>query len=147
MARRGITKILTTYIDTIPTLTTHWPDGRIRVHYNALGTDTGRYSSGGKLKFNENGEELVVSGVNMQNIPSHRPEIRLLFKAKTIAKINEANADDNFIVDEADEIELESGWKYGKDITVGEKIIVDGAASAIKNITYDSINKSYCIEV
>ena len=68
LQRRGIMKLLTTYIETIPTLTEHWPDGRIRFHLNSLGTDTGRYSSGGKLKFFENGESVEVSGINIQNI-------------------------------------------------------------------------------
>jgi DNA polymerase-1 len=54
LKRRGIVKLITTYIDVIPALVKHWPDGRIRFHLNALGTDTGRYSSGGKLKFFEN---------------------------------------------------------------------------------------------
>ena len=69
LKRRGIVKLITTYIDVIPDLVKHWPDGRIRFHLNAQGTDTGRYSSGGKLKFFENGEPVVVSGINIQNIP------------------------------------------------------------------------------
>lgn len=80
--RRGLMKLLTTYIDVIPELTKHWPDGRIRFHLNSLGTDTGRYSSGGKLKFMENGEAVEVSGINIQNIPSHNKDIRMLFRAK-----------------------------------------------------------------
>ena len=84
LERRGIVKLITTYIDVIPALAQHWPDGRIRFHLNATGTDTGRYSSGGKLKFFENGEPVVVSGINIQNIPS-RGEGKLtrsLFKAE-----------------------------------------------------------------
>jgi len=81
LERRGILKIITTYVDVIPTLAKHWPDGRIRFHLNSLGTDTGRYSSGGKIKYMENEEQITVSGINIQNIPSHNPEIRMLFKA------------------------------------------------------------------
>ena len=69
LKRRGILKLVTTYINVIPDLVKHWPDGRIRFHLNSMGTDTGRYSSGGKLKFFENDEPVVVSGINIQNIP------------------------------------------------------------------------------
>lgn len=69
LKRRGLMKLVTTYINVIPDLVKHWPDGRIRFHLNSMGTDTGRYSSGGKLKFFENGEPVVVSGINIQNIP------------------------------------------------------------------------------
>ena len=79
LKRRGIAKLVTTYIDVIPDLTKHWPDGRIRFHLNSMGTDTGRYSSGGKLKFMENEEAITVSGINIQNIPSHNKDIRKMY--------------------------------------------------------------------
>lgn len=82
LQRRTITKLVTTYIEVIPDLVKHWPDRRIRFHLNSLGTDTGRYSSGGKLKFMENDEAITVSGINIQNIPAHNPEVRMLFKAR-----------------------------------------------------------------
>lgn len=87
LKRRGIMKLITTYIDVIPELAKHWPDGRIRFHLSSLGTDTGRYSSGGKIKYIDNygtneEKEVEVSGINIQNIPSHNPEIRALFVAQ-----------------------------------------------------------------
>ena len=61
-------KLITTYIDVIPELATRWPDGRVRTHFNQMGAATGRMSSSDPL--------------NIQNIPSHNKEIRMLFKAK-----------------------------------------------------------------
>lgn len=66
--RRGLVKLITTYIDNIPELAKLWPDGRVRTHFNQYGAKTGRLSSSEPLNF--------------QNIPSHNKEIRLLFKAK-----------------------------------------------------------------
>ena len=63
---RGITKLIDTYVDKLPKLLNP-RDNRLHCSFNQLGTDTGRFSS---------------SEPNMQNIPSHNREIRLMFKAK-----------------------------------------------------------------
>ena len=68
VSRRGIVKLLTTYIDVIPELANRWPDKRVRTHFNQYGAATGRLSSSEPLNF--------------QNIPSHNREIRMLFMAK-----------------------------------------------------------------
>lgn len=125
LKRRGIVKLITTYIDTIPTLVKHWPDGRIRFHLNSLGTDTGRYSSGGKLKFMEGENQVEVSGINIQNIPSHCKEIRMLFKASCNAKLNEVGDDNIFTIPEYEEIETTNGWKFPRDLQLDDKIISD----------------------
>lgn len=65
--RRGIVKLLTTYIDVIPELAKRWPDGRVRTHFNQYGAATGRLSSS--------------EPINFQNIPSSEKRIRMLFKA------------------------------------------------------------------
>lgn len=132
LKRRGIVKLITTYIDVIPDLVKHWPDGRIRFHLNAQGTDTGRYSSGGKLKFFENGEPVVVSGINIQNIPSHNKEIRMLFQGDT--KQHEIESVDNwFEVPETDEVEVLSPegklmWKFVADLEVGDEVNLEEEA-------------------
>ena len=126
LKRRGIVKLITTYIDVIPDLVKHWPDGRIRFHLNAQGTDTGRYSSGGKLKFFENGEPVVVSGINIQNIPSHNKEIRMLFQGDT--KYQEITSIDSwFDLPEIDEVEVLSPegkpvWKFASELQVGDEV-------------------------
>lgn len=62
---RGISKLLTTYIDKMPTIVNE-KTGRIHASFNQIGADTGRFSS---------------SDPNMQNIPSHNDEIRKMFRA------------------------------------------------------------------
>ena len=43
LERRGVVKLISTYIDVLPALARHWPDGRIRYKLNSVGTDTGRF--------------------------------------------------------------------------------------------------------
>lgn len=126
LKRRGIMKLVTTYINVIPDLVKHWPDRRIRFHLNSMGTDTGRYSSGGKLKFFEDGQPIVVSGINIQNIPSHNKEIRMLFQGDT--KYQEIDTiDDWFEIPEIDEVEVLDPdgtpvWKFASELEVGDEV-------------------------
>lgn len=62
---RSVEKLLGTYIDKMPEIVLD--DGRVHCSYNQYGAKTGRFSS---------------SDPNMQNIPSHNKEIRLMFKAQ-----------------------------------------------------------------
>ena len=146
LKRRGIVKLITTYIDTIPTLVKHWPDGRIRFHLNSLGTDTGRYSSGGKLKFMEGEEPIEVSGINIQNIPSHCKEIRMLFKAACDEKEQEV-VDNSIEIDEYLEVETPDGWKYPRDLKINDIITTDEGNTPIKSIVFNNGKKTYRIEV
>lgn len=144
LQRRGIMKLLTTYIETIPTLTEHWPDGRIRFHLNSLGTDTGRYSSGGKLKFFENGESIEVSGINIQNIPSGSPEIRNLFIGDI--KYGEAIEENNiFTIAEYSEVETVSGWKYCDELIEGDLLIIDNTPTIYRGRKYIEETKEWAI--
>lgn len=77
-----VKKIISTYIKPIPKLTTHWPDGIIRLNYRTLGAKTGRFSSGGKIHFLENDTPTAISGLNIQGIPSRAHDIRGQFVAK-----------------------------------------------------------------
>lgn len=127
LKRRGYVKLITTYIDVIPDLVKHWPDRRIRFHLNSAGTDTGRYSSGGKLKFFENGKPVVISGLNIQNIPSRGDKsIRMLFQGDT--KYQEITSTDSwFDLPETDEIEVLSPegklvWKFASELLVGDEV-------------------------
>lgn len=133
LKRRGIVKLVTTYIDVIPDLVKHWPDGRIRFHLNSLGTDTGRYSSGGKLKFMENEEAVVVSGINIQNIPSHNPEVRMLFTADTKEHVVEC-IDNCYIVPETDEVETDKGWIRVDKLVPGDIILGENNQEVVSNI-------------
>ncbi len=145
---RGYNKLLTTYIETIPTLAEHWPDHRIRFHLNSLGTDTGRYASGGKIKYYDEtkNEPVVVSGINIQNIPSHAKNIRMLFVAKTDTRVIN-DVDNTFIVPEFTEVETTNGFKYCRDIQKGTIILVDGAEVPVKNINYNPTSREYALEI
>ena len=146
--RRGIVKLITTYIDVIPELANHWADGRIRFRLNSMGTDTGRYSSGGKWKYLDKDNKAVeISGINIQNIPSHNPEIRMLFKAKTSAKLIEAEDNEPFVIPEITEVEVPNGWAFCKDLSIGDTIIVDQQEVVIKSLIYNSAKKEYLLGV
>lgn len=62
---RGVSKLLTTYIDKIPELVSD-RTGKLHAKFNQLGPVTGRFSS---------------SDPNLQNIPSHNTDIRKMFIA------------------------------------------------------------------
>lgn len=61
---RGVEKLLSTYIDKMPSITK--ADGRVHCSFHQYGAKTGRFSS---------------SDPNMQNIPSHNKDIRQMFRA------------------------------------------------------------------
>lgn len=146
LERRKIAKLLTTYIETIPVLAKHWPDGRIRFHLNSLGTDTGRFSSGGKIKYLENGIPTTVSGINIQNIPSRGEGkiLRCLFIADT--KYNELETTDNTIViPEYSEVKTVDGWRYPKDLTTDDLIESDEATLKITNIAFDLPSNNFIV--
>ena len=66
LKRRGLLKLINTYIDKIPTLVSE-KTGRVHTHFNQLGAATGRFSSS--------------DPINLQNIPSSNKAIRMMFKA------------------------------------------------------------------
>ena len=145
--RRGIVKLITTYIDVIPALARHWPDGRVRYRLNPVGTDTGRFSSGGEFKFlDENENPVEMASINSQNIPSRGDGkiTRMLFKARE--DFGSVEIDDNYYrLPEISEIETADGWKYGKDLLVGDKLVTDEGIDTIVNIVY--LNKEYFIYI
>lgn len=64
--KRGVDILINTFIDKMPSLVKE-KTGRLHANFNTYGADTGRFSS---------------SDPNLQNIPSHAKDIRLIFKAK-----------------------------------------------------------------
>lgn len=145
LERRGVVKLISTYIDVLPALARHWPDGRIRYKLNSVGTDTGRFSSGGEFKFLEGDEPVEISGFNSQNIPSRGDGkiTRLLFEAKKEFEDIEVEID-RFTVHETAEIETVDGWKYGKDIVaLKDSVLTDEGPALIEVVTYNILNKEY----
>lgn len=144
LERRGIVKLISTYIDVLPALARHWPDGRIRYKLNSVGTDTGRFSSGGEFKFLDGDTPVEISGFNSQNIPSRGDGkiTRLLFEAKKDYADLEAD-EDRFVFSEITEVETTAGWKYGKDLKPFDELITDEGIVVITVIRYDVIKKEF----
>lgn len=67
LEKRGIDKLRSVFIDKLPAAVNP-TDHRLHAHFNQNGTDTGRFSS---------------SDPNLQQIPSHNREIRMMFAAET----------------------------------------------------------------
>ena len=65
LEEREMLKLINTYIDKLPTCLSE-KDNRLHCHFNQYGAGTGRFSS---------------SDPNLQNIPSHNNEIRMMFSA------------------------------------------------------------------
>ena len=148
LERRGVVKLISTYIDVLPALARHWPDGRIRYKLNSVGTDTGRFSSGGEFKFLEGDEAVEISGFNSQNIPSRGDGkiTRLLFEAKK--EFNEVEVEsDRITIPEISEIETANGWKYCRDLEIGDTIITDEGNVLLTIKTYNAKEKEYDLTV
>lgn len=108
LERRGLMKLITAFIDSLPT----WVNpktGRIHCHFNAYGAATGRFSS---------------SEPNLQQIPSHNHELRLLFRAGT-DYMNISYEDDYFECNSASAIMSNNKYVRVKDLSAGDVIDVD----------------------
>ena len=139
LERRGLAKLITTYIDVIPDLAKHWPDGRIRYRLNSTGTDTGRFASGGNFRFlDENENPVVLNSINSQNLPSHGDGslIRLLFQGSTQNHIVDLSDDNCYKVEIGDEVETASGWVNVKNIKIGDIINEDKVVDIKKDNKY-----------
>ena len=139
LERRGLAKLITTYIDVIPDLAKHWPDGRIRYRLNSTGTDTGRFASGGNFKFlDENENPVVLNSINSQNLPSHGDGslIRLLFQGSTQNHTVDLSDDNCYKVEIGDEVETASGWVNVKNIKIGDIINEDKVVDIKKDDKY-----------
>ena len=139
LERRGLAKLITTYIDVIPDLAKHWPDGRIRYRLNSTGTDTGRFASGGNFRFlDENENPVVLNSINSQNLPSHGDGslIRLLFQGSTQNHTVDLSDDNCYKVEIGDEVETASGWVNVKNIKIGDIINEDKVIDIKKDNKY-----------
>lgn len=139
LERRGLAKLITTYIDVIPDLAKHWPDGRIRYRLNSTGTDTGRFASGGNFKFlDENENPVVLNSINSQNLPSHGDGslIRLLFQGSTQNHVIDLSDDSCYKVEIGDEVETASGWVNVKNIKIGDIVNEDKVVNIKKDDKY-----------
>lgn len=108
LEKRGLEKLLGTYIDKLPECVSD-KDGRLHAKFNQVGAGTGRFSS---------------SDPNLQNIPSHTKEIRLMFTAGYTDYEIETSTD-RFEINEEDEIETNEGWIPVSDLKVNNSYQLD----------------------
>lgn len=114
--RRGLDKLLGTYLDKIPA-ETH-ADSRIRASINPLGADTGRFS---------------ISNPSLQNIPSEHKEVRLMFEA-SLDEGWESFEDSSCILKSIMEVNTPQGWVNVKNVKVGDLIEVKDGFKEVQNI-------------
>ena len=123
LERREVSKLLDTYIDALPEVMNK-ADGRLHCHFNQYAADTGRFSS---------------SDPNLQNIPSHNKEIRMMFKAKCPEK--DIDITDNYYkVNKVSEVLTSDGWKLVKHLRIGDSICGDENVDVIRDISFDGEN-------
>lgn len=105
LENRGLLKLINTYIDKLPECLSV-KDTRLHAHFNQIGADTGRFSS---------------SDPNLQNIPSHNNEIRMMFTAGYTEK--EVTPENNKIsVRFHDEVFTGDNWVSADNLRVGDLI-------------------------
>jgi len=103
---KKLEKLISGFIESLPEKVNQ-KDGRIHCHFNQFGADTGRFSS---------------SDPNLQQIPSHNKEIRMLFKAKE--EYRDVLYNDCYKVKLIEEIEVDKNiWKNSYNINVGDLIL------------------------
>ena len=118
LKQRTLLKLLTAFIDVLPEQLS-LRDNRIHSSFNSLGAKTGRFS---------------CSGPNLQQIPSHQKDIRMMFKATSYKK--EVFEENNYyIVDKFDEVETDNGYILANSLKVGDKLVnSDKNFDTIENI-------------
>ena len=117
LERRGVVKLLDAFINSLPKKVNP-KTGKIHCSFHQYGAATGRFSS---------------SEPNLQQVPSHAKNIRMLFTADTEYRKVELS-DDCFIVPVSDEVETVNGWKYARDLVVGDRLKGDEFNEIIVNI-------------
>lgn len=106
--RRGVDKLIGTYIDKLPKCVSE-VDGRLHANFNQIGADTGRFSS---------------SDPNLQNIPSHENAIRMMFVASDEVKLKDVK-NLEICLSNLEDVETVSGWKNVKQLKIGDIILDD----------------------
>ena len=117
LERRGVVKLLDAFINSLPKKVNP-KTGKIHCSFHQYGAATGRFSS---------------SEPNLQQVPSHAKNIRMLFTADTTYRKVELS-DDYFVVPSSDEVETLTGWKSVKDLVVGDVIRGEDSDEIIMNI-------------
>lgn len=129
LERRGVVKLLDAFINSLPKKVNP-KTGKIHCSFHQYGAATGRFSS---------------SEPNLQQVPSHAKNIRMLFTADTTYNRLPVN-DDCFVVPASDEVETLSGWKSVKELVVGDVLKGEETDEIIMNIE-QRLDNTYLIHV
>ena len=120
LEERGLLKLINTYIDKLPKCVSE-VDGRLHANFNQFGADTGRFSS---------------SNPNLQNIPSHNNEIRMMFTAAT--DYNNVDVIDNVCkIPNYSDVLIDDEWVNVKQVNIGNVIELDDSLEVVTNISRD----------
>jgi DNA polymerase-1 len=130
LERRGVVKLLDAFINSLPKKVNP-KTGKIHCSFHQYGAATGRFSS---------------SEPNLQQVPSHAKNIRMLFTADTDYHDIEVE-DDSFTVPASDEIKVFNGWKSAKDLEIGDIISTDEGPVYLVIKTYNVEENDYKLTV
>lgn len=121
--RKKLVKLVRDFVDLLPQKVNY--DNRIHCSFNQYGAATGRFSS---------------SEPNLQQIPSHAKDIRLMFKATT--KYNNVECENNYYkVSKLDEVFINNQWIKSYNVKVGDTILnSENTFDKIVEIKYDEDN-------
>lgn len=103
LKEREILKLINTYIDKLPEVLSE-KDGRLHCHFNQYGADTGRFSS---------------SDPNLQNIPSHNNEVRMMFTASpgyVMLNSDYSQQEPRLLAQYSQDEHMINAYKDGKDL-------------------------------
>ena len=129
LERRGVVKLLDAFINSLPKKVNP-KTGKIHCSFHQYGAATGRFSS---------------SEPNLQQVPSHAKNIRMLFTADTTYNRLPVN-DDCFVVPASDEVETLSGWKSVKELVIGDVLKGEETDEIVMNIE-QRLDNTYLIHV
>ena len=126
---RHFSKLVTSFTTPLPDWISK-RDGKLHANFNQLGAEennvrTGRFSS---------------TNPNMQQVPSHGDDMRMMFMASTEYNDVEMTDENCYIVPKTDDVLTPSGWKRVKELSVGDIVCGDGTEDIIKGIKYDDKN-------
>lgn len=128
LQKRGLIKLINTYIDKLPECLSP-RDNRLHAKFDQYGAKTGRFSS---------------KDPNLQNIPSKNNAIRMMFTASDYNYETEI-IDNKITISNVEEVLTNNGWKFGKDLLVGEYLLNDEGQEEILSI--DKVDNNYIIQI
>ena len=119
LKQRELLKLIDAFLESLPQKVSK-KDGRLHAHFNQLGTDTGRFS---------------CTDPNLQQIPSHNAEIRLLFSAACDEHDIEI-VDNYYDISALDEVQVDyNKWCFIKDLKIGDTLVTsENTYDIIKNV-------------